>query len=195
MSQRYFAIVTGVCLLCAGACGSVPCLQANEPTIVEQPVIDAEWQTPLRLFAEFLADLSADRMDAAWQKYQKMTPRPPAAPATPFDADPLQAFKKSLGRFPPEIENLNVIAERRWTDNARKFHLMCDTQAGPVMIDVQIYRSKGNWYFGTLSYHALLAANKEVQRQAEELVPIHQYPQPIPVPLTQTSSTLEMTAR
>jgi len=187
--------LAGICLVSASLLGSAASLLADDTPSVTLVTLDAEWQTPVTQFAAFLADLSADRMDDAWQKFQKMTPRPQAAAATPFDADPFQAFKKSLGRFPPEIENLTVIAERRWTTNARKFHLMCDTQAGPVLIDVQIYRSQGHWYFGTLTYHALLAGNKDVQQQAEKLVPTLQYAQPFSVPLTKTSSTQEMTAR
>ncbi|MBI1347458.1 hypothetical protein GC163_14360 [bacterium] len=168
---------------------------AAEGVIVPQPVIEPEWQEPLVEFASFLADLSANHMDEAWKKFQKMVPNPPAGPATPFEPDPLQAFKKSLGRFPPDIENLNVIAEQRWTPNSRKFYLTCDSQAGPVFVDVTVYRSKGRWFFGTLNYHVIMAANKEVLKRAEEIVPPTTLPQPHPVPLTTHPERLEMTQR
>lgn len=195
MPTSRLSLLTWIGIGLLGLCIAGRNANADEPVLEQSPAIDAEWQIPLQQFASFLADLSADRMEDAWQKFQKMTPHPQPAAATPFDADPLLAFKKSLGRFPPDIENLNVIAERRWTANSRRFYLLCDTQAGPVMVDVMIYRSKEHWYFGTLSYHVLLAANKDVARQAEDLVPLNRYPIPMPLTLTTESTSEKMTAR
>lgn len=172
----------------------VPPLHADDVPTISRTELDAEWKVPLEKFASFLTALSAGETEEAWQLYRTMLPTPPLSQRGPFDPDPYEQFAKGIGRFPKDMESLTVIGERRFTAKSRRFTLIADTLAGPVVIDVVIFRSKGEWYFGQLNYHMINVPDVAWEERYDMLPRSVKYDTGIELPVTLPAAKTETPA-
>ncbi len=171
-----------------GCCGG---LAAAEPPLAPVNALDAEWRAPVERFRDFLVTLSAGKMEDAYQQYRVMTPYPPKTPQNPFEPDPYDQFMKGVGRFPSDLESLSVIGERRFTPNSRKFTMMCDTRVGPVIAEVMVFRSRGEWFFGTMHYQILGAADAAGLKTYDDLLPPTRYSTPVELEVPAVTTPME----
>ena len=174
---------------------SWPLLSAEEPalkpraavkTASENFTLNEEWKEPVEKCGEFLHALSLGNLEDAWQKYRIMLHSPPKTAQGPFEPDPYDSFVKQIGRFPSGLESLSLIGERRLTPNARRFTFIADSVAGPTVVNILIYRVKGEWFFATLNYHLVAAADAIWFQQMDELFPVTRFTKPYPLPLSQS---------
>ncbi len=169
-------------------------LSAAEPALTPATTLDAEWREPVERFRDFLVTLSAGKMEDAYQQYRIMTPFPPKTPQNPFEPDPFDHFTKGVGRFPSDLESLCVIGERRFTPNSRKFTMICDTRVGPVVAEVMVFRSRGEWFFGTMHYQILSATDAAGLKTYDELLPPTRYNTPIELVIPAVTTPMETVA-
>ena len=169
-------------------------LSADDALTISSTELDDEWKAPLQKFATFLTELSAGETEAAWQLFRTMVPNPPMSQRGPFDPDPYEVFTKGIGRFPKDLESLTVIGERRFTAKSRRFTLIADTMAGPVVVDVVIFRSKGEWYFGQLNYHMINVPDVAWEQRYDVLPRSFKYDSGIELPVTRPAPKAEVPA-
>ena len=153
------------------------------PLPADEPAKPLDWNEPITTFASFVADLSAQRLEEAWQAYRVMMPVPPRSPKTPFDPDPFEDFQKNIGRFPPEVTELQMIGTRNYSERSRRMFFIADTKVGPYLLETVVYRHQDEWFFGHFGYHSLVHVDQNWHRQYEDILPVTKLPEPVVVPL------------
>jgi len=166
----------------------------SAPLTASATELEPEWREPVERLAAFVADLSAGEMEAAWQKYRIMLPEPPASPKSPFDPDPFEHFTNGIGRFPPDVESLALIAERRYTAKSRRLYFMADSKVGPVLIETMVYQHKDEWYFTHFGFQALSFVDMNWHKAHEDILPLTRLSKPVSVPLPKPSAPVEAAA-
>lgn len=179
------------------ACGfavflSVTIGMAAEPT---KPSTELDWNEPIAKFTEFIADLSAERYEEAWQTYRVMLPEPPKTPQTPFEPDPFESFRQSVGRFPAKIEGFQMIATRNYSERSRRMYFIADTDYGPFLVEMMAYRAKDQWFFAHFGYHSVAMGDANWQKQHEDVLPVTRLTAPVSVPLPQREPAAETVAK
>jgi hypothetical protein len=158
---------------------SLTSIRAAEPVATEA----LDWNEPAATLGKFVAELSAQRLEEAWQTYRLMAVDPPKPPQTPFDPDPFEEFQRRIGKFPPNLESLTLIGSRNYSAKSRRLFFVADTNIGPYLVEVLAYRYRNQWYFGHFGYHSLGHADPNVLRQYDDILPMWRLPEPVPVPL------------
>jgi hypothetical protein len=142
-----------------------------------------DWNEPAVTLAKFVAELSANRLEEAWQTYRLMAIDLPRPPQTPFDPDPFDDFQRRIGKFPPDLESLTLIATRNYSEKSRRMFFTADTKVGPYLVEVVAYRHRSHWYFSHFAYHSLGHADPHVLRQFDDILPATKLPEPVVIPL------------
>jgi len=156
-----------------------------------KPAGPLDWNEPVATLAELIADLSAHRLEEAWQRYRVMLPDPPPTPRTPFDPDPFQDFQQAIGQFPTDIESLKLIATRNYSEKARRMYFVADTRIGPYVIEAVIYRHRDEWFFTHFSYQSVVFADANWHKAHEDVLPLTRLPEPVAVPLPKREPAAE----
>ncbi|MDZ4685297.1 MAG: hypothetical protein SH850_09420 [Planctomycetaceae bacterium] len=156
-----------------------------------KPTEKLDWNEPTAKFADFIADLSAKRLEEAWQTYRLMLPEVPKTPQSPFDHDPFEDFKKAIGQFPTEVEAFQLVATRNYSEKSRRMFFIADTKVGPYLVETVIYRFQGQWRFGHFGYHSVLAGDANWHKLHEDVLPVTKLPEPVAVPLPKREPAAE----
>lgn len=178
-------LLLAACLLLTPAYSAEPAIPAPASPL------DSEWQKPVDRFRDFVVALAAGEMEAAWQQYRIMLFQPPKSSQSPFEPDPYEQFLKKIGRFPPGLSSLQLVGERRLTEKARKFTLIGDSDAGPIALEILIYRARNDWFFGNFSYQLIAAADANWFHQHDDLFPATRYAQPLSLALPDSTPSIE----
>jgi hypothetical protein len=176
--------------LCGIACGFALFLCVGSLSAAV-PVKELDWNEPVGRFAEFIAELSAARYEEAWQVYRVMLPEPPKTPQTPFEPDPFENFKQAVGRFPANIESFQHVATRQYSDRSRRMYFIADTDFGPYVVEMMIFRAKDQWFFAHFGYHSIAAGDMNWHKQNEDVLPVTKLSQPVDVPLPKREPVAE----
>jgi hypothetical protein len=171
-------------------CGLMLCLGGT--AIAAEPL---DWNEPVSKFAEFVAELSAGRQEEAWQIYKVMLPNPPKQPQTPFEPDPFEAFQQSVGRFPANVEAIQHVATRVYSERSRRMYFMADTDFGPYLVEMMFYRAREQWFFAHFSYHSVAMADLNWHKQYENVLPITKLAEPVPIKLPKRAPAAETAAQ
>jgi hypothetical protein len=150
-----------------------------------------DWQEPTAKFTEFVADLSAGRLEEAWQIYRVMLPDPPKSPQTPFEPDPFESFQKAVGRFPGNVEAFRLIATRNYSERSRRMYFLADTEYGPFLVETVVYRAKDQWFFGHFGYQSLVMSDANWHKLYEDVLPVTKLPEPVAIPLPKRDPAAE----
>jgi hypothetical protein len=150
-----------------------------------------DWNEPTAKFAEFVANLSAGRLEDAWQTYRVMLPEPPKSPQTPFEPDPFESFQKAVGRFPANVEAFRLIATRNYSERSRRMYFLADTDYGPYLVETVIFRARDQWFFGHFGYQSLMMSDANWHKLHEDVLPVTKLPEPVAVPLPKREPAAE----